>query len=77
MKNEGILSRQEIIGNAMAQIQNWIYRTPSDAFDKLVVWDDILTSRNMYLDLYAFRLQADFDKSLSQNRDLRDIRAVL
>ena len=56
VKNEGILKREENISNALKQIHNWIYRTPNSAFDKLIIWDDILVSRNLYLDLYNHRL---------------------
>jgi hypothetical protein len=52
-------------------------RMPSHAFDKLVIWDDILTARNMYLDLYSFRLKDDFEKQNAASRDLNDIRAIL
>jgi hypothetical protein len=36
-------------------MNSWIQRIPNFAFDQLSVWDDILTARSLYLDLYAFK----------------------
>jgi hypothetical protein len=41
------------------------------------VWDDILTSRCLYLDLYTYKLQETFTREVSKDRDLCDIRAIL
>jgi hypothetical protein len=40
---------------------------PNSAFDQLSVWDDILTARNLFLDLYTFKLHegGDFTRSLA------------
>jgi hypothetical protein len=65
IKNEGLLTKQEMIPKVMASMENWILRVPNSAFDQLSVWDDILTARNLFLDLYTFKLQGDFTKSLS------------
>ena len=77
IKNEGLLTKQEMIPKVMASMENWILRVPNSAFDQLSVWDDILTARNLFLDLYTFKLQGDFTKSLSQHNDLGDIGAIL
>lgn len=77
IKNEGLLTKQEMIPKVMASMENWILRVPNSAFDQLSVWDDILTARNLFLDLYTFKLQGDFTKSLSQHSDLGDIGAIL
>ncbi len=55
----------------------WIQRTPNYAFDQLSVWDDILTARSLYLDLYAFKFQDSLSSKISKDRDLCDIRAIL
>jgi hypothetical protein len=65
IKNEGLLTKHEMIPKVMASMENWILRVPNSAFDQLSVWDDILTARNLFLDLYTFKLQGDFTKSLS------------
>jgi len=77
VKSEGMLQRQELVQLALNSIEKWTSRQPSHAFDKLIVWDDILAARKLYLDLYNFRLKEDFAKGLKQHRDLMDIRAIL
>lgn len=72
-----MLSRQESINAVLKCLHNWIQRVPSYAFDNIGVWDDILTARGLYLDLYNFRLKNDFRDALKQNRDLNDIEAIL
>jgi hypothetical protein len=60
IKNEGVITKQELIPKVMKTMQNWIQRVPSNAFDQISVWDDILTARNLYVDLYNFRLKDEF-----------------
>ena len=50
---------------------------PNYAFDQISVWDDILTARTLFLDLYNFKLKDEFTGALGRNRDLADIRAIL
>jgi hypothetical protein len=65
IKNEGLLTKQEMVPKVMLSLEHWIQRVPNSAFDQLSVWDDILTARNLYLDLYTFKLQEDFKLGLS------------
>ena len=61
----------------MKSLTAWIQRMPNFAFDQLSVWDDILTSRCLYLDLYAYKFQDAFNTEVGKDRDLCDIRAIL
>jgi len=41
-----------VIPKVFQQFKNWIERQPSYSFDKLAIWDDILTARMLYIDCY-------------------------
>jgi len=77
IKSEGVLAKHELIPMVMSNISQWTQRVPNSAFDQVAVWDDIVTARNLFLDLYDFRLKQDFSEALNNSRDLCDIRAIL
>jgi hypothetical protein len=77
IKSEGVMPKQQLIPLVMSNISNWTQRVPNYAFDKISVWDDILTARTLVLDLYNFQLKDEFTCALGRNRDLADIRAIL
>ena len=56
VKSEGIITKEELIPKVVKSISNWSQRIPSYAFDTISVWDDILVARNLYLDLYKYKL---------------------
>jgi len=58
---------------------NWVQRQPSYSFDKLSVWDDILTSRLLYIDLYKLLFKDDYAVRFDQTAgsDIKDIGAIL
>ena len=65
-------------------MQNWVQRQPNYSFDKLNVWDDILTSRMLYMDQYKlnFKKNSDFNNQLegrvpSRFKDIQNIGAIL
>lgn len=47
----------------------------SGAFDKLIVWDDLLTARSLMADIYMQK--PDIKNAFEKNRDLADLKAVL
>jgi hypothetical protein len=77
IKNEGVITKNELVPKVLKSLQRYIQRFPSSAFDQIAVWDDIITSRTLYLDLYTYRLKDEFSQALSANRDLTNIRAIL
>ncbi|CDW71353.1 dna-dependent protein kinase catalytic subunit [Stylonychia lemnae] len=77
IKQEGLQTKSDIVPQVIKSIHKWMARVPSYAFDTIVVWDDILTARNLYIDLYKFRLKDEFTTSLKQHKDLADIGAIL
>lgn len=77
VKNEAVQSKQELIPQVSKSMKSWIQRVPNSAFDQLNVWDDILTARSLFIDLYEFKFQADFQRALMGDKDLNDIRAIL
>lgn len=48
---------EDLTPDALSQISNWIQRQPSCSFDKLAVWDDILTSRMLFIDVYKLHFR--------------------
>ena len=77
IKDEGIKTKEDIVPQIMKSMNNWIQRIPNFAFDQLSVWDEILTARSLYLDLYNFKFQDSLSSKINQDRDLCDIRAIL
>jgi hypothetical protein len=65
------------------QVQNWVQRQPSYSFDKLSVWDDILTARKLYLRCYDMLLSKNnkedstFEQKLFSKSEFGDIGAIL
>ena len=59
-KEVSLEGQDEVIPKVFQQFKNWIQRQPSYSFDKLAVWDDILTARMLYIDSYKmiFRREA-------------------
>lgn len=51
-----IKGQNEMLPVMIDQVQNWVQRQPSYSFDKLCVWDDILTARKLYLRCYELLL---------------------
>ncbi len=39
---------------ALNQIGNWLQRQPNYCYDNIDVWDDILHSRLIYIELYKY-----------------------
>ena len=83
-KEVSLEGQYEVIPKVFKQFKNWIQRQPSYSFDKLAVWDDILTARMLYIDRYKMIFKKDaFDQhvaqlDVSQGRDeIRDIGAIL
>lgn len=83
-KEVSIQGKDEVIPKVFSQFKNWIQRQPSYSFDKLAVWDDILTARMLYLDCYQMIFKRDTFEShvkqlkSSEGRDeIRDIGAIL
>jgi len=74
-----------VIPQVSSQYKNWIQRQPSYSFDKLAVWDDILTARMLYVDCYEMIFRKDVFESHVANLDqatggkdeIRDIGAIL
>ena len=77
MKHEGMISKQEAIPLVMKSIAQWMQRIPSYAFDKISVWDDVITARYLYLDLYNYRWKGEFQVALRSQPDLVNVRAIL
>lgn len=46
------------------QLHNWMIRIPSYAFDDISVWDDILTARGLFLDIYKLKFSNEFKESI-------------
>lgn len=59
-----------------ASIESWLTRSPNPVYDPLNVWDDIVTSRIMYLDAYTSKIK-DFQKDLSEIPKIADIRSLV
>jgi len=84
-KQLSLQGQAEILPKVFQQFQSWIQRRPSYSFDKLAVWDDILTARKLYIDSYKFmfKKEAGFGDQIAaldpaQGRDeIRDIGAIL
>lgn len=76
IKSEGVLQRQELLPLVTTSISHWTQRVPNSAFDQVGTWDDLLTARNLFLDLYSFRLKDELTLSLKREH-LEDIRAIL
>ena len=58
-KEVQIEGQDEVIPKVFQQFKNWIQRQPSYSFDKLAVWDDILTARMLYIDSYKMIFRQD------------------
>ena len=56
IKDERVMVKDKLIPRVVKSIEAWIQRVPNYAFDQIAVWDDILNARNLYLDLYNFKL---------------------
>ena len=56
IKDERVMAKDKLIPRVVKSIESWIQRVPNYAFDQIAVWDDILNARNLYLDLYNFKL---------------------
>ena len=76
IKSEAVLPRHELLPLVTASISHWTQREPNSAFDQVSTWDDLLTARSLFLDLYSFRLSDDLATSLKREH-LEDIRAIL
>ena len=83
-KEVSLQGQNELVPIVFQQFKNWIQRKPNYSFDKLGVWDDILTARKLYIDCYQMIFRGDiFDQHVarldhSQGRDeIRDIGAIL
>jgi hypothetical protein len=55
-KQLSIKGQNEMLPTIVEQVKNWVQRQPSYSFDKLSVWDDILTARKLYLRCYDMLL---------------------
>lgn len=77
IKSDGVVEKQVLMPQIMQSMRDWIQRRPSSAFDQINVWDDILTARGLFLDLYNFKFKEDVPLSMQGDRDLNDIRAIL
>jgi len=51
-KQVTIKGQAALASEALQQIGNWMQRQPSYSYDRIDVWDDILHSRILYIDLY-------------------------
>ena len=76
IKSEGVLPRAELMPLVVGSISRWTQRVPNSAFDQVSTWDDLLTARCLFLDLYSFRLKEDLSAGLRREH-LEDIRAIL
>jgi hypothetical protein len=78
VRSEGVTARNDLIQQILASMRGWIQRVPSSAFDQINVWDDILTARGLYLDLFNYRIgEEEMSRHMLADRDLADIRAIL
>ena len=72
----GFEDEQNVNSKVFESIEGWLNRTPNPVYDSLSVWDDIVTSRIMYLDNYQNCIR-DFDKELEANPKIADIRSLV
>jgi len=59
-----IKGQDEMLPVIQEQVHNWVQRQPSYSFDKLSVWDDILTARKFYLRCYDMLLSKQDDEQV-------------
>jgi hypothetical protein len=76
MKKIGFEDEETLKSQVFESIESWLKRTPNIVYDPLNVWDDIMTSRHMYLDTYE-KAFTGFHDELKENKNLADIRSLL
>lgn len=57
-------------------IESWLTRTPNPIYDPLNIWDDIATSRRIYLDAYSKHIKG-FKEDLANNPKIADIKSLI
>jgi len=72
----GFEDEQKINSRIFSSIESWIERSPNPVYDPLKVWDDIVTSRIMYLDAYENNING-FKQQLADNPKISDIRSLV
>jgi hypothetical protein len=72
----GFEENNKLKSSIFSSIESWLTRTPSPVFDPLNVWDDVVTSRVMYLDAYAKRVKG-FEDDLAKHPKLSDVRSLI
>ena len=77
MKNDSLLTGNQMTQLVLSSLQNWLQREPSYAYDSITVWDDVVTARGLYIDLYRLKLKDEFIEGLKAHNDLREIKAIL
>ena len=71
----GFEEESKLKESIFTSIESWLTRTPNPLYDALNVWDDIATSRIMYLDAYTKHIKG-FKAELAQSK-VADIRSLM
>lgn len=76
MKKIGFDDEAAIKKSIFNSIEGWMTRTPNVVYDPINIWDDIMTSRIMYLDSYGKHING-FTEELAENNRIADIKSLL
>ena len=76
LKQQTILSNEDLVQKMIQSVGKWGDRSPSNAFDKLNVWDDILRSRELFLHIYSDKIKG-FEQALNSSKELADTQTLL
>lgn len=76
IKKIGFEDEVTLKSNIINSIEGWLSRTPNVVYDPINIWDDIMTSRIIYLDTYTKHITG-FSDDIKANPKIADIRSLL
>ena len=72
----GIEDEEKLKSSIFDSISSWLTRTPNPVYDPINLWDDIVTSRIIYLNAYSNSIK-EFKTDLAKNDKISDIRSLI
>jgi len=76
INKSGFEEESKLKSSIFSSIESWLTRTPNPVYDPLNVWDDIVTSRVMFVDAYSKHIKG-FKEELAEKNHLADIKSLI